>query len=382
MGIQIMGQHKQLSNVEIKSADRGEFSAVFSTFNVVDSDGDVTLAGAFDDGAEVLISSYGHTSWQGALPVGKGTIRQTKSEAICDGQFFMDTTHGRDTFQVIKALGGAQQWSYGFDTLESEPGKFDGRNVKYLKRLKVHEVSPVLIGAGSNTRTLAVKALLEKGYDPNDAARIAERAVGVAEFRAAIRPHDVEVTVKQWDLKEAEANVDDDAPIADLRSMHAWVNPNGDPEKKGAYEFLHHHGPFGEANLRACYMGIASLNKGASGIPDEDRQAVYAHLASHLQDGDREPPELRAVNDHSPLKFQEQIIDALVVNAAVRSRASEVMALRAVKGKSMGASSADLLEWWFDEMRLARTVLDSPQDDAAREYLRFIQSTQPTGEPE
>lgn len=378
-----MAQHKQLSNVDIKNADRGEFSAVFSTYNVVDSDGDVTLPGAFEDGAEVLVSSYGHTTWQGALPVGKGRIRSTKSEAVCDGQFFMDTTQGRDTFQVVKALGGSQQWSYGFDTVDSEPGKFDGRSVKFLKRLKVHEVSPVLIGAGVNTRTLAVKSLLESGYDPSDAARIAERALGVSEYRSAIRPHDVEVTAKQWEPGEVEALIDDATPIPDLRSMHAWVNPNDDPEKKSAYEFLHHHGPFGEANLRACYLGVARLNK-AAGIPDEDRAAVYAHLASHIRDADKEPPELRAVNDHSALKFQEQIIDAVAVNIALTNRASEVLALRATKGKSLGSASADLLEWWFDTMRKARTVLDSPQDDAAREYLRFIQSIQDqdTGEPE
>lgn len=377
-----MGQRKQLSNVEIKSEDRGEFSAVFSTFDVVDSDGDVTHPGAFEDGADVLVSSYGHASWQGALPVGKGRIRQTKSEAICDGRFFMDTTHGRDTFQVVKALGGAQQWSYGFDVLDFEDGQFDGRKARFLKRLKVHEVSPVLIGAGVNTRTLAVKAvkaLIDSGYDASEAVRIAERGIGMSEYRSAIRPHEVEVTTKQWDPKEVAALIDGDAPIADLRSMHAWVNPNDDPEKKSAYEFLHHHGPFGEANLRACYLGIAQLNKG-HGVPDEDRQAVYAHLASHIRDGDREPPELRAVSDNSPLKFQEQIIDALAVNAALRNRASEVMALRARKGKSLAAASVDLLEWWYDEIRQSRTVLDSPQDDAAREYLRFIQQQFTTGE--
>lgn len=376
-----MSQHKQLSHVEIKSADRGEVSAVFSTFNVVDSDGDVTLPGAFTDGEEVLISSYGHTSWFGALPVGKGRIRTTKSEAILDGQFFMGTTHGRDTFAVIKALGGAQQWSYGYDVLDSDAGKFDGRDVRLLKKLKVHETSPVLIGAGVNTRTLAVKALVERGYDTADAVRLAERTVGVSEYRAAIRPHDVPVTAKRWDSVEVLEAVPDGASIPDLRSIFAWADPNGDPEAKASYRFPHHHGPSGEANLRACQTGIWLINNGKSGIPDEDRQAVYSHLASHLQDGDREPLELRAVNDASPLKFQEQIVGAMVVNAQLRERASEVMALRAKKGKSVAAASADYLEWWYDEMSQARTVLDSPQDDAAREYLRFIQSLQePTGE--
>jgi HK97 family phage prohead protease len=372
--------HKSLSHVEIKSADRGEVSAVFSTFNVVDSDGDVTVPGAFTDGEEALISAYGHQSWSGSLPVGKGRIRMTKSEAIFDGQFFMDTTQGRDTFAVVKALAAAQQWSYGFDVLDAEPGKFDGRDVRMLKRLKVHEVSPVLIGAGVNTRTLAVKALIEHGYDAGDAARLADRTVNVSEYRAAIRPHDVPVTAKRWNPAEVVDEIPAGAPIVDLRSIFAWCDPNGDPEAKGSYRFAHHHGPGGEANLRACYMSIALLNSGKSGIPDEDRQAVYSHLASHLQDGEREPLELRASSDSGVLKFQEQIVAAMVVNAQLRERASEVMALRAKKGKSVAAASADLLEWWYDEMAQSRTVLDSPQDDAAREYLRFIQSLQNPGE--
>lgn len=375
-----MNQHKQLSHVEIKSEDRGEFAAVFSTFNVVDSDGDITLPGAFEDGAEALVSSYGHTSWQGALPVGKGRIRQTKSEAIFDGQFFMDTTHGRDTFAVVKALGGSQQWSYGFDVLDSEPGKHDGRQVKLLKRLKVHEVSPVLIGAGVNTRTLAVKALTQGGYDPADAVRIADRALTVSEYRAAIRPHEVPVTDQEWTESEVVKALTPGTSIADLRSIHAWADPNGDPELKSSYLLPHHHGPGGEANIEACQMAIWLLNNGKAGIPEEDRQAVYAHLASHLQDGDREPLDLRALNDSSPLKFREQVVGALVVNDQLITRASEVMALRAKKGKSVAAESAELMEFWYRKQRRAGAIINSPQDEAAREYARYIQSLQTPGE--
>jgi HK97 family phage prohead protease len=363
---------KPLSHVEIKSADRGEFSAVFSTFNVKDSDGDVTLPGAFEDGAEVLISSYGHTSWQGALPVGKGTIRQTKSEAVVDGQFFMDTTHGRDTFQVVKALGANQQWSYGFDVVDAEPGKHDGADVKILKRLKVHEVSPVLIGAGVNTRTLAVKSLMQDGYDAGDAALIAERALNVSEYRAAIRPHEVPVTDQEWSERDVIKSLEAGATIPDLRSIYAWADPNGDPEMKSTYLLPHHHGPEGEANLEACQMAIWLLNNGKSGIPEADRQAVYAHLASHLQDGEREPLELRALNDSSPLKFREQIVGALVVNDQLIHRASEVVALRAKTGKSVAAEAAELMEWWYRKQRKAGSIINSPQDEAAQEYLRFI----------
>lgn len=148
---------KNLCRVEIKDADKGEVDVVFSTLDVVDSDGDVTLAGAFEEGAPVRISAYGHTSWNGALPVGKGAIRTVKNEAIMSGRFFMNTTAGKDTFTVVKELGDQQEWSYGYDPVEFSFGDHEGQHVRFLKKLKVHEVSPVLLGAGVNTRVLSAK---------------------------------------------------------------------------------------------------------------------------------------------------------------------------------------------------------------------------------
>lgn len=148
---------KSSIRVEVKDADRGEVQVVFSTLDVVDSDGDVTRAGAFTDGEKVRISAYGHASWGGALPVGKGVIRQVKNEAVMDGQFFMDTTAGRDHFLVVKALDELQEWSYGFDVTKASFGEHDGHDVRFLEGLKVHEVSPVLLGAGVGTRTIGAK---------------------------------------------------------------------------------------------------------------------------------------------------------------------------------------------------------------------------------
>lgn len=149
---------KGLKDFEVKDADQGVVTAVFSTFDVIDSDGDVTRPGAFEPGAEVRISAYGHMSWMGELPVGKGSIRSTKTEAILDGQFFMDTVAGRDTFTVVKELGALGEWSYGYDPVEYSFGEHEGQQVRFLDKLKVHEVSPVLLGAGVNTRTLVAKA--------------------------------------------------------------------------------------------------------------------------------------------------------------------------------------------------------------------------------
>jgi HK97 family phage prohead protease len=147
--------------VEVKDADKGLVQAVFSTFNVKDHDNDVTLPGAFEDGAKVRISAFGHASWMGALPVGKGVIRIDGDRAVLDGKFFMSTDHGRDTFATVKEMGDLQEWSFGFEVLETGEVTEELRQTgvwRVLKKLKVHEVSPVLVGAGIGTETLAVKA--------------------------------------------------------------------------------------------------------------------------------------------------------------------------------------------------------------------------------
>lgn len=167
-----MTQTKSFTNVEVKSAAQGIVSAVFSTFNHLDLDGDVTLPGAIKDGAEVVISAYGHQSHYGALPVGRGKIRTTPSEAIVEGQFFLDTTAGRDTFNVVKALGLLAEWSYSLHDVVSERGTWQGQPANFLKSIRIKEVSPVLLGAAGPgaTRTLAAKSAVDLDPDLREIA--------------------------------------------------------------------------------------------------------------------------------------------------------------------------------------------------------------------
>ncbi len=152
---------KALSSVEIKDADKGHVTAVFSTYDVVDKDGDITVKGAIKDGTQVIISDWNHSSWQGARPIGKGVVRDVGNQAVVEAQFFMNTSHGRDAFEVIKQLGSRQQWSYGFDVKDSDVPDDEAKSAgakRILKAMDVHEVSPVMIGAGIGTRTTGVKA--------------------------------------------------------------------------------------------------------------------------------------------------------------------------------------------------------------------------------
>lgn len=327
---------KATGRVEIKDADRGEVDVVFSTLNVIDSDGDVTPPGAFEEGAPVRISAYGHTSWSGILPVGKGAIRTVGNEGIMSGRFFMDTTSGRDTFLVVKELGEMQEWSYGYDPVEFSFGEQDGQRVRFLNKLKVHEVSPVLLGAGVGTRTLAAKAAT----------------------KGPVRAHSTETSTESWDASAVVAAIPDDASAADLRSVFAWVDPQGDPASKSSYKFPHHNGVGGAANLRACTAAIAALNgaRGGSSIPDADRKGVYDHLARHLRDGDREVPELSS-GPAGALKFHEEAASVLAGVSGLLDRAAEVVALRATKGKVIAAASAELLEWVEHDLGRFKTLL-------------------------
>jgi hypothetical protein len=150
---------KAFTPIEFKLDEAGSVMVAFSRFNVIDSDNDVTFPGALPVGKAVPMSAYGHTSWDGAPPTGKGTIRETGDLGIFDGAFFMETDQGRNAYHTTKAMADLQEWSYGYAVLPpSGPETFDGKRVRGLRKLDVFEVSPVLKGAGVGTSTLAIKS--------------------------------------------------------------------------------------------------------------------------------------------------------------------------------------------------------------------------------
>lgn len=137
------------------TGDAGQFQATFSLFNNKDLDNDVTLPGAFQEGEQVRLAQYGH-NWN-APPIGRGVIHSDDVKAWIDGEFFLNTQAGKDTYESIKALSDLQQWSYGFSVKDSIHGEFNGDQVRFLKSLEVFEVSPVMLGAQPLTATEFIK---------------------------------------------------------------------------------------------------------------------------------------------------------------------------------------------------------------------------------
>lgn len=392
-------ERKTFSRVELKDADQGIVSAVFSKFGVIDLDGDVVHKDAFrgKDGTPVRISAYNHGSWgEGMLPVGKGVVRIQGDEALCEMQFFMKTAHGRDAFEVVKEMGDLQEWSWGFNITDSEPGEVEGKSVRVIKSVDIFEVSPVLIGAAGpgRTRTLAVKAKDKPKDKPNGGgedydgcdmsaeecndSECPEHGTGESKpkprreseeaekgRRLAVRgpiPYiETDTVTRAWDGAKTVKSLPDDARPSQLRSVFAWVDPDGDPEAKSSYAFAHHHGIGGQANLRACLQGIAKLNSDDPGIPARDRQAVYKHLSSHLLDADREPPKLRTADGEKGRKrFNDEAIEVMAAVSSLIDRAAEVVALRAQKNRGMAPATADLLSWLEDDLVRMKSLLETP----------------------
>src|SRR5687768_12333322 len=138
----------------LDGAGRGELEAVVSTFHVVDKQGDVVLPSAFTEGQAVPL--VWHHSWD--KPIGAGVIRVERDRAVFKGKLWLDTDDGEQAYRKIRNAGALQEFSWGFEILEAEPATGDGQPVRVIKRTRVYECSPVLVGAGEGTRTLAIKA--------------------------------------------------------------------------------------------------------------------------------------------------------------------------------------------------------------------------------
>ena len=137
---------------------KGEVKAVFATLGVVDRHGDVIEPGAIKN-QNVIVSAYGHDSWwsygePNSWPIGKGRVYEDGDKAIFEGKLFMDMDGGENTFKLLRNMGKQQEWSFSLENVKADR---DENGTRRIKKVSIHEVSPVFKGAGVRTRTLSVK---------------------------------------------------------------------------------------------------------------------------------------------------------------------------------------------------------------------------------
>jgi hypothetical protein len=199
--------------LEIKDADKGHVTAVIATLNVVDRDGDVILPGAVPNGSRIKISEYSHDIIEdGMLPAGKGKLYERANQLVMEGEYFLEASRGREAFLTVKAMGEDSEWSIGFlKRVQLAPMTDEWRERgarRLIKKMVPLEASPVLLGAGIDTYTVATKEANEEAQRraAEEAAATAEReqaeakqATDLAEFR---RTRDAELAAEEFERFE------------------------------------------------------------------------------------------------------------------------------------------------------------------------------------
>lgn len=330
-------QKKTLARVRVKDADQGLIEAVFASHLVdrneltsapadaIDKDGDVTLKGAFTEGQAVVISAYGHGSWEGKLPVGKGVIREDGDLAVMEGRFFLETSHGADTFAVVKALSedDLQEWSYSLHDVTASRGQVAGKNVRILERIGlVKEVSPVLMGAGVETRTLAAK--------------------GTKQLHSSIRSLLHDAGRDRWAG----------------RDTYTWLVDYDVDEQFAVFEIEEWTGDGWES--RMLQVDFTRTDTSVT-LGDTEVEVHQSAVFLPKQTG---------------LTFSEHIDAVVAAVEALDTRAQGVVALRAEKGKTLATSTAAKLCSLAERAAAVKALVDPTHDntngaDIEAEFLRY-----------
>lgn len=308
--------------VEVKEIDNeGSGLARIATLDVIDSDQDLTIPGAFGEQHVKVLPTH---NW-GSVPLGRARVFEKGKDVLAEFHLNLETAVGKEWHSALKfdMVGGKplQEWSYGFSVLKSRFEERDEGRIRILEELKVHEVSPVVIGSGVDTGTLAIKA-----------------------GKRAVASHSTATSTAPWDGPGNKRRVRSGAEASYYRGIYAWRDPEGSTDAKSTWRFIHHfigaNGNPKAASTRAASLGIGILNgaRGGTTIPEADRKGVWNHLAKHLRDADLDVPELRSAEECG-VKLMEQITFTLWDVEALVERLEEVKQERAERGRTLGKDS-------------------------------------------
>lgn len=140
-------------------SEKGEGTARIATLDTRDKDGDVLRAGCCGEQHVPLLIAH---QWD-RVPVGKVRVYESPGAMLADFKVNMGLGRGKELYSALRFdldnPPPRAEWSFGFRIPEggSERGMFQGQPVRFLKRLELLEVSPVVAGAGVATATLALK---------------------------------------------------------------------------------------------------------------------------------------------------------------------------------------------------------------------------------
>ena len=305
---------KQIKTFKIEGADlkalikqldeTGEGTAQIAVIGVKDHDGDIAEPGAFGTGqwAHFLPTH----NW-GSVPLGKALIREDGVKVLADFKLNLEIPKAKEWRSALKFDlehgEPIQEWSYGLKVLRHEMGvDGSGDRVRNMKEIEVIEISPVVRGAGTDTGTVAVKALGDESFVTTP------------------------TTDEPWSKADNVGRFKGD----DVGTLHHVINAEGEP---------------GAASVKACINKIAVLNGERAGavVDPAAKQAVYDHLAAHLKDAGIDAPALD-LKARSGLKFADEVevaiqavYDTQDILTGLKARIDGLKATRAGDGRELSA---------------------------------------------
>lgn len=165
--------------VRIKAAgthegtDNGEFEAIVAAYNV-DSVGDKIMPGAFADTLDEWKSSgnpipvlWSHMSHDPDYHIGEVLEAEEREEGLwVKARIDLDAPKAAQVYKLLKGRR-VTQFSFAYDVLDGGPSgskddengeEADGEDAFELRKLRLYEVGPTLIGANQQTELLDVKS--------------------------------------------------------------------------------------------------------------------------------------------------------------------------------------------------------------------------------
>jgi len=160
-------------DVDVKAVDEGAegtFTAYASVFGNIDSYGDMVLQGAFEESLAEYASAgapiplyWRHRMDDPFMNLGEAEGEEDEHGLLVTCQLDLETAAGKQTHKLLKSKR-VRQMSFAYDVLEGawvEREREAGGSYYELRKLRLHEVSIVPIGANQETEILTVKTAVD-----------------------------------------------------------------------------------------------------------------------------------------------------------------------------------------------------------------------------
>lgn len=150
---------------EDDGADEGVFEALVSVFGNRDSYGDVVVKGAFADtlaewkaSGDPIPVIWNHMAHDPDYHLGEVLDAEEREDGLwVKGRLDLDEPKARKVYRLLKGRR-VTQFSFAYDVIDGQFVKSDGVESYELRKMKLHEVGPTLLGVNQETQLLAVKS--------------------------------------------------------------------------------------------------------------------------------------------------------------------------------------------------------------------------------